>query len=86
MLAQHQLLGTSTQFAQSLYKFVIEFMNRWTELSIDNFGSGKVGKNNGDAAGNLPNRPPIPLIGCAMQNRPTQKHLEPAGGTNLCAS
>ena len=60
-------------FGRSLYKFVIEFMNRWTELSIDNFGSGKVGKNNGDAAGNLPNRPPIQFFGCAMLNRPIQK-------------
>ena len=41
-------------------------------MSIDIFGSGKVGKNSCDAAGKLQNRPPIQFIGCAIHNRPIQ--------------
>jgi hypothetical protein len=42
-------------------------------LSIDNFGSGKVGKNNGDAAGKMPNRPPIRFLTLAFTIGPFKK-------------
>jgi len=61
-------------------------MNRWAELSIDNFGSGKVGKNNCGAAGKLPNRPPIQFLALPFTIGPFKKHLEPAGGTKMCTS